>query len=338
MERKVIGLDHGNGHVKIVTNERTVVFPAAIARPNAFGEDSLTGGGLALSEFISSDYPEETYMWGADIRRASKLLPSYTGDDRYKQKNYRLLSEFSLGYVLPRRNNTEVFLVTGCPTREKGTAYEDDIIDVYGGKHAVTVNRESVGFNVENVLVVPQPVGTVMYMYLDDEGYARDISYERAYVGVIDVGSGTTDIDGVKAMKRQQADTKTLTFGMYSAYDRIASFINGENPKANATPQSVEEQVVAGNEFYRVSDRASVDISTEKERVFRELAEDIIAGINEKWTNREKFDKLLLTGGGAHVLAPYFKEWERDIIVVDDPQTANAIGFYRYGVFKARRM
>lgn len=334
----VLGIDHGNGNVKGRTEGEELLLPSAYARPEDFAK-SITGkSNLDIKNFVSSKYENETYVWGKDVVEASKLMYTYGAENRYAQKEYKLLSEFTLASLMPKESASfdNVMVVTGCPSREKGTKLEEDLVNVFKGGHVIEVNEESKMINVKQVLVLPQPLGTVLSMYLDAEGFVADDSYEEDYIGVIDVGTGTTDLDGIKALSRLESDSDTIGTGMQDAYLVISDYVNKQNAAALATPQKVEQQILAGNDYYEISKRSKVDIKDIKDKAFRELAEFLKNNINQRWKNRAKFDKLLLTGGGAVPLQSYFQEWEEDIIVVEDSQRANANGFYRYGKFKAR--
>lgn len=335
----VIGLDHGNTNVKGVSEEGELLRPSAYALPDAFGEEGLgTEKQLKVKTYTSNKFEKEQYVWGEDVVEASMVIPTYTTENRYAQKSYRLLSEFALASLVSDKKKTfdNVLVVTGCPSREKGTRMETELEEVFNGGHVVTVNGATKIIEVSSVIVLPQPLGTVLSLYLDEEGYVDDESYEEDYVGVIDIGGGTTDLDGIKGLKRQKEDTDTIPYAMFKVYEEISDYINDQNPEAGATVQSVEKQVLKGSDSYVISKRSSVDIKAVKEDALRKYADLIIPRISTRWNNRAKFDKLLLTGGGAEVMAPYFKAWEKDIIVVKDSQIANAKGFFRYGKFKAR--
>ncbi|HZG79530.1 MAG TPA: plasmid segregation protein ParM [Brevibacillus sp.] len=335
----VLGIDHGNGNVKGYSAEKSLLLPSAYARPEDFSEEGLAKKELDLHQYSSAKFEGETYLWGKDVLEASKLITTYAAQNRYAEKSYRLLSEFAIASLLPSgQGNTfdNVMLVTGCPSREKGTKSEENLKNVFAGGHVVKVDGRDLVIHVTSVVVLPQPLGTVASLYLDVQGYVLDDSYEESYVAVIDIGSGTTDIDGIKALNRQIEDTDTIPMGMFDAYQKIADYVNDQMPEALATPDKVERQILNGSDSYKVSQRASVDITDIKSKAFRELAEDLTNGINKRWKNRAKFDKLLLTGGGAKPLADHFKNWDKDVIVVENAQQANAAGFYRYGVMMAR--
>lgn len=334
---KVIAIDHGNGHVKVKSDFKEFALPSAIAHVREAGEESATGGKLQLSVYESAQEKGKEYVWGMDVLGCKTFLATKATEDRYKKKEYVLLSEFALATALPDEETAvnNILVVTGCPSQEKGTSLETELEEVFKGAHVVNINGQEKMISVSNVFIIPQPLGTVMSLYLNEQGYVQDKSYEKAHIGIIDIGSGTTDIDSIKALRRQNGDTESIQMGASDIYQRIADYINRVNPKAKAKVQEVESQI-AEDVFKK--GRISVDISEVKKQVLEETAEYLINTIDQRWKNRMEMDKIILTGGGAALLAPYFKKWDADIIVTPDCQTANAEGFYRYGLFKARSL
>lgn len=333
-----MSIDHGNGAVKAISSEGvSLVLPSGYCLVDDLGVDGWEGvsNDLDVKTFVSSKDKGEIYCWGKDVTQAATITSTYTKENRYNQFSFQILSEFILASLLPDDvTNAEVLLVTGCPSAEKGTVLEEQLIDVFNGGHVVEVNGVSKMINVKQTYVLPQPLGTVLSLYMDSDGYVADRDYETDYIGVIDLGSGTTDIDGIRAMKRQRDDSDTIQTGIHEVYQQIADYINNENPSAKATRSSVEKQIIENEDpnMYVISKRASIDIEEEKERILKRVARTIINQINGRWTNRLKFDKIIVTGGGAMLLGKYLTEWEKDIIIVDDSQLANARGFYRYGL------
>jgi plasmid segregation protein ParM len=334
----ILGIDHGNGAVKVYNGRDKVILPSAYARPEDFGEDAVGDGKLRIHTFESSKAEGELYCWGKDIREAKRLTPTYTAENRYIQKAYRILSEIIVAAMLPGEESASgITVVTGCPTREKDTDAEDQLKRVYIGPHAITVSGKAKTFTVDNVIVVPQPVATIMSMYYNDNGGAADASFKESYDAVIDIGSGTTDLDGIQSLRRMRDDSHTIELGMNDVYGKVARMINKEKPEANAQSYDVERQFAS--DTYVISKRASVDMRKYKSDALRELADDLIAEINRIWKKRNKFDRIWLTGGGAAIgeVAKYFRLWENDIQVVENSQVAAAVGLYRYGVFKAKQ-
>jgi len=334
----ILAIDHGNGHVKACSDDKFILLPSCYSRPEEFGVDMIAPKkDLQVFEFKSNLYANELYYWGRDVNKAGKIISTYGGEGRYLTKPYRLLSQFSMALLLPEEDQTfnDVHIITGCPSINKGTELEAEIQQVFNGRHVVTVNGHTKVIHVHQVTVLPQPLGTIFNLYFNDEGRVVNRQFEDNYVAIIDIGSGTTDLDGVKSLKRQWDDTATIQLGMFDAYKKIANYINRINPNASASPQMVEQHLLNPEidiNTYKISNRAKpVDITNCRTEVFRELAEDILNRIQQMWPNRSKFDAIYLTGGGAKPLAKYFMEWERDIQILDDSQQVNALGFHRYG-------
>ena len=335
----ILAIDHGNGHVKACSSDKFVLLPSAYARPEEFGEDMIKPKKeLQVFEFKSGLFPGETYYWGRDVGKAGRLIASYGGEGRYVSKPYQMLSQFTMALLLPDGELTheDVHVVTGCPSISKGTELEAEIQRAFRGRHAVTVNGQSKVIHVDQVTVLPQPLGTVFYLYYNDEGQVVNRQLEDSYIGIIDIGSGTTDLDGVKELKRQWDDTATVPMGMFDAYKKIAAYINRLHPNANVTPQMVEQHLLNPEidvNTFRINHRSKpVDITNIRTEVFRQLAEDLLNQIQQMWVSRAKFDAIYLTGGGAKPLARHFMEWEKDIQILEDSQQGNALGFYRYGL------
>ncbi|MEI5909435.1 plasmid segregation protein ParM [Bacillus spongiae] len=331
-KRIVIGLDHGNGWVKAKTDSNMVVLPSYIARKDSLGE-GLTGGKLELNEFESSTHKGEVYVWGKDVVKAERPLSTYGSQNRYQQKYYKLLNQFALAKVLGNYTGdvVEALVITGIPSQEKGTELEKDLESTLRGSHLVKVDGKEIIIKVTKVVIVPQPVGTLMSQYLDNDGFVKEESYEEDAVAVIDVGTGTTDLDHIKELRRQTDDFDSIKIGMFDVYKKISDFVNRQNPSANATPQKVEEQFENGS--YTVSKRSKIDITGIKEDVLETVAMDIKNSIIQRWRTWDRFDEIIITGGGATPLGQKLKELIGDATPIKEAQIANAEGFYKYGKF-----
>lgn len=334
----IMGIDHGNGYFKGFSNDsKGIVLPSGfLTKESVTREDSTGRGDVKYNEFESSLYAGERYVWGNDINKAKgNFFSTYTNEDRYAQKQYKLLSQFGLASLITAKKGTfDVLLVTGCPPREKGTKRENELIKVFLGKHTVQMNNAQKVINVRECKVLPQPLGTVLDLYIDKHGNVESEEIATSYIGIIDIGSGTTDCDGIDSLKAMPEDRHTIPVGMYEIYQRLADYINSQNPDAYSTARSVELQFES--DVYQASKRLTVPIKETKERIIRETAEYLINQLQMRWKNRSKFDMVILTGGGAKLMKPWFKEFIKDIRVITDYQVANARGFMKFGLLLSK--
>ncbi|MBP1153313.1 MULTISPECIES: hypothetical protein [unclassified Paenibacillus] len=334
----VMGIDHGNGYFKGYSNDvKGLVLPSGfLTKDSVKREDSTGVGDIKYSEFESSLYEGERYMWGHAVNLAKgKFLSTYTSEDRYAQKYYKLLSQFGLASLIQEEEGAfDVFLVTGCPSREKGTKREEELARIFKGRHSVLMNDRLKVINVKECKILPQPLGSILDLYIDDEGHIDRQEIGTSYIGIVDIGSGTTDCDGIDSLRAIPEDRHTIPVGLHEIYQRLADFINSENPDAYATPKSVEIQFDCDD--YQVSKRLTIPIKEVKETIVRETAEYIINELQIRWRNRSKFDMVILTGGGVKVMEPWFKTFIKDITVIEDYQIANARGFLKFGLLLSK--
>jgi plasmid segregation protein ParM len=334
----VMGIDHGNGYFKGYSKGvNGLVLPSGfLTKDSVKREDSTGAGDIKYNEFESSLYEGESYVWGNEVNKVKgKFLSTYTSEDRYSQKYYKLLSQFGLASLIKEQKGSfDVLLVTGCPSREKGTRREGELAQVFKGRHLVQMNDNLKIINVKECKILPQPLGSILDLYINDEGHVERKEIGSSYIGIVDIGSGTTDIDGIDSLKAIPHDRHTIPVGVHEIYQRLADYINSENPDAYATPHNVEVQF--DNDIYQASKRLAIPIKEAKEKFVRETAEYIINELQIRWRNRSKFDMVILTGGGVKLMEPWFKEFIKDITVTEDYHISNARGFLKFGLLLSK--
>lgn len=327
--KKVLVLDHGNGNVKIRSLMHQSVKPSLLAFKKDIGHD-FSGKQLSLSTY---EVDNIAYVWGEDVQGVKEVYPTYGFQNRYKDTMYRTLTKIAVADLAKRsfvQSHDEVILITGAPSGEIDTSAITDLEAAFTGPHEVIVNGRKQKVNVSQVIVLPQPIGTVMSRYLDEEGYVADERYEVIRVGVIDIGMGTTDLDSISCLRREEY--KSIEAGMKDVYQLIADYVNKENPNAKAEFYHIEPQFASGK--YKISERHSIDFSSIRDTAVFEVAEKIKKGIKNAWKTFDRFDEIILTGGGAELFAPYIGELVGELVIADQPQEANANGYLRYGLYK----
>lgn len=328
----IVGLDHGNGWVKVKTTTNEIVLPSYIAAKEDISE-GLTAKKLDLKVYESSTEKGNEYVWGNDVLKANKIKSTYGSQDRYKQPYYKLLNQFALVEGLLNGEETifeNVWVITGVPSEEKGTSAEADLKATLEGTHLVKVEGVDKIVKVTKVVVLPQPIGTIMSKYLDTKGFVAEDEYESNSVGIIDVGTGTTDLDKVKELRRN-GEAKSIPMGMFDIYKNVAKYIKHQNPSVDVKAQDVEK--IFSKDGYEINKNNIVDIKEAKQKAITAVAEDIKNEITQEWKNWAQFDEIVITGGGANVLGEKLKELIKDATIVENSQKTNADGFYKYGEF-----
>ena len=349
MEKLVaMGIDHGNGYVKGRSElVKSLVKPSIFSKEAEFRGDNFSKNTKREIKFYHSktNTNKNIFAWGNDVSKASRVISSSKKENRYSSEGFRLLTDFSLGELTGGQSNVDVIVVTGCPSDEiNHTSKLKDLKESFQGSHLVVIeedaNQNTVVVNVKEVHIYEQPLGTLFYLYLDDEGFVRDDSYESSTVGIIDIGSGTTDGSIINEMNVADKYTTTLPRGMFSIYDELAGFINDKIEKTDFIKREVVEEHFRKStsdkerKYFFVSKIiGSVDIEEKTHELFKELSDEIKNHFFEKW-NDLRIDEILITGGGAtSILKDYILKWGTPVTFVDEPQKANAEGFYRFAKY-----
>jgi plasmid segregation protein ParM len=323
----VVSLDHGNGWVKARGNKKKIVRPSYIGELAKVGTSYSDVEDLRLEEYTSGEYKGETYVWGDDIKNVNESIPTYSQNNRYTNKFYQLVSLFAIYEALGTGKKFEnVLVVTGVPSNEKGSEAESELIEGLVGTHFINGKRIS----IVEVVVLPQPLGTVMSLYLDDEGFIADSKFQNSLVGVIDVGTGTSDLDIIQNLRRLD-EYESVPFGMMDIYKNIAKHLKSQGVR-NVDIPKVEEGWSLG--VYKQSERNVVSFSEYKKKAVEDVFKQLEAKINIVWKDLKRFDRLIITGGGAKIFEKSFDKYINDVYdIPKHPQIANSEGFYNFGKY-----
>lgn len=328
----VLGMDHGNGWMKVRSKFKKIILPSAIVPANQVEKDTFSSKETKLKTYKSTAHNNAEYCWGEDVIKFP-LLNTYGLQDRYKSNLYKQLNVFAIAEMLLDFNEDQrknVIIITGVPSTEKDTQLEKDLIKGLEGSHVVTVNDEEIVFKVTKVVVMAQPAGTLMSIYLDDEGFVKDEDIADEKVGIIDVGTGTTDLDIFEMLRRKDNGKDSIPNGMHDVYRSVEKVIKKDHPSAAVNAQLVEKQF--NSDSYVISKRSVVDITAAKEEAINTIGDKLKSDIGGVWKTWQQLDRIYITGGGSSVLGSKIKELISDAIIVENAQTANVDGYYNYGV------
>lgn len=330
---EVIGLDIGFGYTKCTDGQRFLVFKSV------YGEAAE----LQFREQLLSDPDEEEYLhveiddasyFVGELAERQSVERFFTLDQSQFVADFtKVLALTPLSTLVARQE--PVKLVAGLPISHY-RRHRTELVNILKGQHPlVTVDkngqRHDTVVRITDVKVVPQPFGTVMNLMLSDLGEVRDRRFLKEKIGVIDVGFRTTDYTIADRTRYSERGSKTTDTGISRAYTAIAA--------------KLQESSGVNVELYRLYDavdRGSIkihgkryDLKLVKEQAFSQLASTIATDANRLWTNDWDMDRVMITGGGGAVLAPYMtKLLKGDIIPVEpgtDTRLNNVRGYWKYG-------
>ena len=230
-------------------------------------------------------------------------------------------------------------VVTGLPVN--WYADREKVVEQLSGKHVVRrVNGRQADsphppvhrFTVDEVLVVPQPFGSLFDAILGPEGQIVDEALAQGRLGVIDVGTYTTDYVLVDRLRYIERGSGTIATAMSRAYQLIGRSIldtYGLELRMHQVDRAVREgQVTVFGE------ERSVDWLADP--VLDALAQEVLAEAGTLWGDGRDLKAILVTGGGAMALGERIRRRYAHARVLPDAALANVNGFFKYGQRKWR--
>jgi len=199
------------------------------------------------------------------------------------------------------------------------------------GQHLIKTDTAEIVANVDEVMVMPQPYGSVFAAILTEAG---EINERHTYMrtGVCDVGTYTVDLALDDNGEFVDAESGSVESGVYTAQERIAAAL--ERDYRQKMPYKIVEQVLRTG-IFRASGEP-VDYSAEVEEALATLRSATLNLMSEKWQRGTNVDVIYLSGGGAELVADVVCVAYPQTQLVRDAQLANARGYLYYARFVAR--
>ena len=222
----------------------------------------------------------------------------------------------------------DIYLVTGLPVKDF-RLFKNEYLKTFGGRKEIKINKNLKAFNIEKVIVVPQPYGTYCDGLFD---YDLNINTEFAHsmVGIIDIGHQTSDIIQVHGNDYIEKYSFTSPHGISEINTKIATYLN------NKYSMSKEEyEVTSIVRKKKLSTRSGViELKPTVDHAYEILATKLNNEIKSKWKNIQELNYILITGGGGKALINKLKkDLGIDIVLAAESQYANVKGYLLWGEY-----
>lgn len=331
-----LGLDIGYGVVKAVTDEAVITFPsvAGHAREIKFQHDEIAqrhpGDQIADDEgtWFVGDLALSQLPPGELLRLRGRTVNEATMGNAFRLR----LAKVAIAKLLAglwSRDAVHIRIATGLPVDHMHDAGE--LKQALCGQHLIQTDIAEVIANVTDVMVMPQPYGTIYANTLTADG---DVNRQHTAMrtGVCDVGTYTVDLALDDDGEYVDAESGSVESGVYTAQERIAALL--ERDYRQKIPFKLVEQVVRTGVF-RASGEV-VDYSEAVEEALATLRSATLNLMSEKWKSGATIDVIYLSGGGAELVVQEVLAAYPQTFLVRDPQLANARGYLRYAHFVQR--
>jgi len=328
---RVIGIDVANSTIKIWTED---------AKHNCYRNTvkEINDAGLVYS--FKTDY--QMYVINKEVYEVGDIAAMGSGGRgkaRYNSDAFKMEALIGICTVLEPGSNDKLRVVTGLPSAlSKNAAVAEEMKKSLMGSHTIKSVKwdqvDEVTFEVVDVVVVPQPLGTLYNFVYDDATGELNQTMLAQMALVVDIGWGTTDLAALESSRVRG------TFGFeIGASDYIASLqeeANNKFPEANIYALNPHQLDLALLESPIVETPfGKYDLSSLCEKYKESTAKKVYSAVMGLGLQYNKFYRIILTGGGSLLLEKDLRKLFNDprLVIQQDAVMANSKGFFLLGQF-----
>lgn len=329
-ENVIIGLDIGDGYVKAVSeSDRKVCFPSLVAPAEFIRFQANVGAPVRVNGLTLHDTDEGELFVGELAGRQGRpgAVRSPRDRDRVSDPISLHLAKAAFAMLLPGIEQASLRVVTGLPVAYYRDAFQ--LSQLLLGKHQILLEGRCLTVEVKDVLVVPQPFGALLSIILDERGRMRVAAVELAEgrVGVLDIGTHTTDLILVEGLEYIEARSGSIEVGVSTAIEMLRKVLLDDY----RVSYEGHELEVAMRRGWLVVDGRKYPLNGLASGHLDPIARSIEAQARTLW-NLSTLNTVVLAGGGALALKPWLEPCFARAVYAPDAAMANASGFLRYGL------
>ncbi|ANB66130.1 stbA family protein (plasmid) [Anoxybacillus sp. B7M1] len=310
-------IDAGNGYTKRCFNGQVLVESSVIGeRTDYYNRTQYTS--------LSLDNETLYYVGNDAIESGVDLRPALGDDDemRYRSKEFDQLVYGIMGKDF--QQSTEIpLLVTGLPVNHyRGQA--GYLMKKFKGSKIVYVNNEEIIIHIKDVHVLPQPLGTYMYLV------ATERIEPNAKVIVIDGGYGTLDVTELKGQNITKRAGENI--GVKVAYEEVLTYLIDEFGSRGTNGLTLSQMpYILSKGFQTDGQVINIAAMPEVQEILNKHFDKNFTFVRDRGFDLSGSQYVIWTGGMAELHADRIAAKERkNFIILEDGQVANVKGYDYY--------
>ncbi|MCL2570202.1 MAG: ParM/StbA family protein [Firmicutes bacterium] len=328
---RVVGIDVANSTIKIWTDNDVHKEYRNTVR-------EINDAGLVYS--FKTNY--QMYVLDKEVYEVGDLSAMGSGGRgkaRYNSKAFRIEALIGIAGVLQPGTNEKIRVVTGLPSSlSKNAAIAEEIKKNLIGEFSIKSVKwdqvEDITFEIVDVIVVPQPLGTLYNFVYDEKEQALNQKFLSQRALIVDIGWGTTDLAVLEESRVR--GTFGFEIGVSDYVANLQEDVNDKMPEANIYALNSHQLDIALLESTTVETPFGkfdlAQLAEKHKEIQSRRVYEAVMGLGLEFT---KFYRIILTGGGALQYEKYLRTLFNDprLIIQQDAVTANAKGFHLLGQF-----
>ncbi len=319
----IISVDIGYGYTKGVGPDGLrFSFPSVVgtAEEIRFATDLING-----EEERAVEYGDWRFFYGKQALLQSRIQSAIFDRSRVHDHTYKMLFVAALVEmvkVAPSSKRAKV--VTGLPV--EFFSDRPEVVESFEGAYNITTDR-TIKFAVDSVFVAPQPFGSLFRELLNEQGKIVSDTIEGGRVGVIDVGTYTTDFVVSHELRYVQRLSGSIRIGWSEVISQVQQAL-ADLYRLALMPHEVDQALRAGEVRVRGE---SVSLEKLIKPAVTDIETAVVARARDLWGEGADMDMILVSGGGGPHLYDAIHDVYPHARLLDDAFWANAEGFYRFG-------
>lgn len=352
LNKELVALDLGNKQTKIKTRQEVIIYPSKLIDTMSIGSIGWVNGSLSnlstglnqnqsnLHKYQILNHPD-SYVWGENLTQlhlTNELQESIMYEGRYNTALYENLVNFALARAIkPLIKNTNQKLIidvaTGMPTGEYALENGEKIKELtrkVKGDHSVLIDGINYSFKVDNLIILPQPAGTLYDLLLRADGSIKEPELLQEKIRVIDIGGGTLILNEFDNFELNNNVESTTFDGSQKLFNLVRSnsdeqlFIN----KIEDAFTNLEKN--NGEILYYKSKNDIKNITDISKKAVNYWTNQIINKINTVFAGLEEFDRTIFTGGSINLIDQELVNKQiKNVHFMKNGTIANVNGFYK---------
>lgn len=322
--RTIASCDIGYGYTKATDGQQTTVFPSVVGdvvEVNFDNEVMSAGSGHTLT------LDGQSRFYGDRAQKQSRNPMTLFARERVEQAD--LMRALFAGAMVELGIKGRVKLCTGLPIDWYGDkeTLERDLM----GPYDLAIDGEPWPLHVCQAVIVPQPFGSFFDVALDADGKLINAGFVRSKVGILDVGTFTTDYALSEGLEYIAKGSGSTTAAMATVW----RYVSDEIRRSWGIDYPLHKiDGFMRNGYTVMVEGHNLSILPMVEPALDALAQQVIAGARERWGKARDFARILLTGGGAEHIGDQVQAVYPHCQVLHSPHLGNLRGFQKYAIRK----
>ncbi len=332
---EIVGIDVGFGFTKAFNGTNSVIFKSIIGDSTDIQFNSSLGADESASN-LHVTLDDKTYFIGNYAEQQSNVREFTLDQGKLLSDFVKILAITAAGVCC--ENKTSLNVVSGLPVGFLKRDYKR-FADQITGRHEITFHNQggkdvTKKIHINKIHMIPQPVGSIFNLIMDDKGRINDKALSMQKLGVVDIGFRTTDFSIFDRLQYVERSSTTMDTGISKCFSVISNKLRQESG-ANIELYRMFKFIESG--MVKIRGR-EYNIANLKKRVYTHAASAIATDVNRLWEDDWDIDSIILSGGGSMELAQFLQpQIEGNVIPVangTDARLNNVQGYLKFGRYK----